>query len=85
MSNKVELCDMSCYNENAKERKMEEARKLSLAIEIVENEIAECMIKLRKSKDESLEEQYKKLIETRDKIYKGNKKEIDEMIKKVSK
>ena len=50
MSNNVELCDMSCYNENAKERKMEEARKLSLAIEIVENEIAECMIKLRKSK-----------------------------------
>ncbi len=85
MSNNVELCDMSCYNENAKERKMEEARKLSLAIEIVENEIAECMIKLRKSKDESLEEQYKKLIEARDKIYKGNKKEIDEMIKKVSK
>ena len=85
MSNNVELCDMSCYNENAKERKMEEARKLSLAIEIVENEIAECMIKLRKSKDESLEEQYKKLIETRDKIYKENKKEIDEMIKKVSK
>lgn len=85
MSNNVELCDMSCYNEKAKERKMEEARKLSLAIEIVENEIAECMIKLRKSKDESLEEQYKKLIETRDKIYKGNKKEIDEMIKKVSK
>lgn len=85
MSNNVELYDMSCYNENAKERKMEEARKLSLAIEIVENEIAECMIKLRKSKDESLEEQYKKLIETRDKIYKGNKKEIDEMIKKVSK
>lgn len=85
MSNNVELCDMSCYNENAKERKMEEARKLSLAIEIVENEIAECMIKLRRSKDESLEEQYKKLIETRDKIYKGNKKEIDEMIKKVSK
>ena len=85
MSNNVELYDMSCYNENAKERKMEEARKLTLAIEIVENEIAECMIKLRKSKDESLEEQYKKLIETRDKIYKGNKKEIDEMIKKVSK
>ena len=85
MSNNVELYDMSCYNENAKERKMEEARKLSLAIEIVENEIAECMIKLRRSKDESLEEQYKKLIETRDKIYKGNKKEIDEMIKKVSK
>ena len=85
MSNNVELYDMSCYNENAKERKMEEARKLSLAIEIIENEIAECMIKLRKSKDESLEEQYKKLIETRDKIYKGNKNELDEMIKKVSK
>ncbi len=62
---------------------MNEAEKLSLAIEIIENEIADCMIKLRKSKDEKLEIQYKKMIDTRDKIYKKDKREIEKLIKEV--
>ena len=59
---------------------MNEAEKLSLATELIENKIAKTMNLLEKDNSKQNEEKYKKLIETRDKIYKRNIDEIEKII-----
>ena len=62
---------------------MEQASKLSVAMEIIENEIGKCMVELRNSTDDVLQKRYNNLIEIREEIYKGNNQVIDKMIEKI--
>lgn len=64
---------------------MNEACKLSVAMEMIENKIAQSMIKMRETKDSKEEENYKNLIKTREEIYKGNMNEINKIIKEGKK
>lgn len=57
-----------------------EEAKISIAIELIESKIANCMLRRRETKDEEIEEEYKFLILDRDEIYKGNYKIIDKII-----
>lgn len=54
--------------------------KISIAMELIENKIANCLIKRRSSKDEEVEKMYSSLIIEREEIYKGNYKVIDKII-----
>lgn len=60
-----------------------EEAKISIAIELIESKIANCMLRRRETKDEEIEEEYKFLILDRDEIYKGNYKIIDKIIKEA--
>ena len=59
---------------------MTEAGKISIAMELIENEIGKCMNKMRESKDEKKEQKYKELIKIRNEIYKGNYEIINKVI-----
>lgn len=57
--------------------------KISIAMELIENKIGNCMAKRRMIKDEKIEEEYNKLLLTREEIYKGNYSEINKIIDEV--
>lgn len=60
---------------------MNQASKLSVAIELIEKRIAECSIKLHETKEnQELNEKYQELLRIRDKIYKNDEKEIEAII-----
>lgn len=59
---------------------MIEASKISIAMELIQNEIGKCMNKMRESKDEKSEQKYKELIAIRNEIYKGNYEIINKVI-----
>lgn len=60
-----------------------EASKISIAMELIEQKIANCMRKRREAKDEKTEIEYKNLLSDRDQIYKGNYEVINKMINEV--
>lgn len=64
---------------------MKQESKLSVAMEIIETQIGECMIKLRNSNEKELQEKYQDLISKREEIYNGNNDEIDKIIKEARK
>lgn len=60
-----------------------DASKISIAMELIEQKIANCMRTRRKSKDENIENEYRKLLLDRDQIYKGNYDVINKIINEV--
>ena len=58
---------------------MNQASKLSVAMELIEKQIAEISKKMHNS-EEKLNVKYQELLKTRDKIYKNNENEIDKII-----
>ena len=60
-----------------------EAAKISIAMNLIENQIGICMTKRRNSKDEQTEEEYKRLMNEREEIYKGNYEVINKIIKEA--
>ena len=60
-----------------------EASKISIAMELIEQKIADCMRRKRKSKDEDIQNEYRKLLLDRDQIYKGNYDVINKIINEV--
>lgn len=60
-----------------------EASKISIAMELIEQKIADCMRRRRKSKDEDIQNEYRKLLLDRDQIYKGNYDVINKIINEV--
>lgn len=60
---------------------MKDVSKLSIAMDIIENQIAEYMINTRNGKSEPNEKIYKNLLDKKDKIYNGNIDEINNIIK----
>ena len=60
-----------------------EASKISIAMELIEQKIADCMRRKRKSKDEDIQNEYRKLLSDRDQIYKGNYDVINKIINEV--
>ena len=63
---------------------MNQASKLSVAMELIEKQIAEISKKMHNS-EEKLNVKYQELLKTRDKIYKNNKNEIDKIIEERKK
>lgn len=63
---------------------MNQASKLSVAMELIEKQIAEISKKMHNSK-EKLNVKYQELLKTRDKIYKNNENEIDKIIEERKK
>ena len=63
---------------------MNQASKLSVAMELIEKQIAEISKKMHNS-EEKLNVKYQELLKTRDKIYKNNENEIDKMIEERKK
>ena len=60
---------------------MNQASKLSVAMELIEKRIAECSIKLHEIKEnEELNKKYQELLRIREKIYKNDEKEIEAII-----
>lgn len=60
---------------------MNQASKLSVAIELIEKRIAEYSIKLHEVKEkEEINKKYQELLIKRDKIYKNDEKEIEAII-----
>ena len=65
---------------------MNQASKLSVAMELIEKQIAEISKKMHNSEEkEKLNVKYQELLKTRDKIYKNNKNEIDKIIEERKK
>ena len=65
---------------------MNQASKLSVAMELIEKQIAEISKKMHNSEEkEKLNVKYKELLKTRDKIYKNNENEIDKIIEERKK
>ena len=65
---------------------MNQASKLSVAMELIEKQIAEISKKMHNSEEkEKLNVKYQKLLKTRDKIYKNNENEIDKIIEERKK
>ena len=58
---------------------MNQASKLSVAMELIEKQIAEISKKMHNS-EEKLNVKYQELLKTRDKIYKNDEKEIEAII-----
>lgn len=54
--------------------------KISIAMELIENEIAKCIIKRREAKDEEIEKEYNSLLLDKDEICKGNYEVINRII-----
>ena len=63
---------------------MNQASKLSVAMELIEKQIAEISKKMHNS-EEKLNVKYQELLKTRDKIYKNNENEIDKIIEETKK
>ena len=63
---------------------MNQASKLSVAMELIEKQIAEISKKMHNS-EEKLNVKYLELLKTRDKIYKNNENEIDKIIEERKK
>ena len=63
---------------------MKKASKLSVAMELIEKQIAEISKKMHNS-EEKLNVKYQELLKTRDKIYKNNENEIDKIIEERKK
>mgnify|MGYP000252421061 CR=1 FL=1 len=63
---------------------MNQASKLSVAMELIEMQIAEISKKMHNS-EEKLNVKYQELLKTRDKIYKNNENEIDKIIEERKK
>jgi galactokinase/mevalonate kinase-like predicted kinase len=63
---------------------MNQASKLSVAMELIEKQIAEISKKMHNS-EEKLNVKYQELLKTRDKIYKNNENEIDKIIEERKK
>ena len=63
---------------------MNQASKLSVAMELIEKQIAEISEKMHNS-EEKLNVKYQELLKTRDKIYKNNENEIDKIIEERKK
>lgn len=65
---------------------MNQASKLSVAMELIEKQIAEISKKMHNSEEkEKLNAKYQELLKTRDKIYKNNENEIDKIIEERKK
>lgn len=65
---------------------MNQASKLSVAMELIEMQIAEISKKMHNSEEkEKLNVKYQELLKTRDKIYKNNENEIDKIIEERKK
>ena len=65
---------------------MNQASKLSVAMELIEKQIAEISKKMHNSEEkEKLNVKYQELLKTRDKIYKNNENEIDKIIEETKK
>ena len=65
---------------------MNQASKLSVAMELIEKQIAEISKKMHNSEEkEKLNVKYQELLKTRDKIYKNNENEIDKRIEERKK
>jgi len=60
-----------------------EATKISIAMQLIEEKIARCMVKKRSEKSEETKEEYNKLLIKREEIYKGNHEIINEIIKEA--
>ena len=60
-----------------------DASKISIAMELIEQKIANCMRARRKSKDENIENEYRKLLSEKEQIYKGNYDVINKIINEV--
>ena len=63
---------------------MNQEIKLSVAMELIEKQIAEISKKMHNS-EEKLNVKYQELLKTRDKIYKNNENEIDKIIEERKK
>ena len=63
---------------------MNQASKISVAMELIEMQIAEISKKMHNS-EEKLNVKYQELLKTRDKIYKNNENEIDKIIEERKK
>lgn len=63
---------------------MNQASKLSVAMELIEKQIAEISKKMHNS-EEKLNVKYQELLKTRDKIYKNNENKIDKIIEERKK
>ena len=63
---------------------MNQASKLSVAMELIEKQIEEISKKMHNS-EEKLNVKYQELLKTRDKIYKNNENEIDKIIEERKK
>ncbi len=62
---------------------MNQASKLSIAMELIEKQIAEFSVKSHNTNEnEELNKKYQELLEIRDKIYKNDENKIEEIIKK---
>lgn len=62
---------------------MNQESKLSIAMELIEKQIAECSVKLHNTNEsEELNKKYQELLKTRDKIYKNDEREIQKIIQK---
>lgn len=57
-----------------------EATKMSIAMKLIEEKIARCMVKKRNEKNAETEEEYNKLLIVREEIYKGNYEAINKII-----
>lgn len=60
-----------------------DASKISIAMELIEQKIADCIRKRREAKDEKTEIEYRNLLSDRDQIYKGNYDVINKIISEV--
>ncbi len=57
-----------------------EETKISIAMELIENKIGDCMNKRSTIKNEKIEAEYNKLLLEREEIYKGNYNVINKII-----
>ena len=60
-----------------------EAAKISIAMNLIENQIGTCMIKRRNNKNAQIEKEYQRLMNEREEIYKGNYEVINKIIKEA--
>lgn len=54
--------------------------KISIAMELIDNKIGNCMARRRINRNEKIEKEYNDLILIREEIYKGNYNEINKII-----
>lgn len=54
--------------------------KISIAMELIDNKIGNCMARRRINRNEKIEKEYNNLLLIREEIYKGNYNEINKII-----